>query len=233
MSKISENIQYRYEQKFIFEHEQSVLVEHLVKNNPAKFNEVFQERQINNIYLDRPEFKYYSDHIEGNHSIEKVRIRWYGMNFKDVLNPYLEFKIRKGDLRIKKSFALPNFNIEKGLLSEQINELMLNANLPSSIREDMQNLEPKLLNSYSRKYYRSYDTNFRFTIDKDLRYFKFLKNNFFYLNKEEYKYIILELKFSPEFSLKVSTINTELPEQNNDFSKYVWGIEKLYPQLIG
>lgn len=233
MTTVSENIQHRYEQKFVFEHKSHAFVEQIVKNHPANFHEIFQQRQINNIYFDKPGLKYYSDHIDGNINRKKVRIRWYGNTFGHVHNPILEFKIRKGELGIKISYSLPGFNIEKGFDSNQIKEVLKTANLPSKICKEIDGLEAKLLNSYSRKYYRSFDHHYRFTIDHKLEYFKFLTQQNLFLNKKiDHNNVILELKFGLEFATESAIINTKLPVQKSDFSKYVSGMEKVYSHLV-
>ena len=176
---------------------------------------------------------YYSDHKENKSNIQKVRIRWYGDAFGQILHPILEFKIRDGELRIKKSYALPKFNIEKGYRSKQINEVLAKANLPDSVYNEVRNLEARLLNTYLRRYYRSFNSHYRFTIDQELEYIQFLAQENSFLNKEiDPDLVILELKFAPEFIKEASFIAENLPSQSNDFSKYVNGMEKTYSPAI-
>lgn len=233
MSEVSENIQQRYEQKFVFKQKHSAYVEQIVKAHPAHFQEIFQQRQINNIYLDDSEFNFYHDHKRETAERKKVRIRWYGDTFGKVVKPVLEIKNRNGELRIKKSYRLPVFTFEKGFNSISLQELFTRASLPLNVFDEMEALEPRLLNRYSRKYYRSSDLYFRFTIDNTLEYFDFFRSQNSFLQQEmDNDHIILELKFDVAFVLEVASINSVLPAQDKVFSKYVSGMEKVCSHLI-
>lgn len=233
MSTGSEKIQYRYEQKFVFQQKSIVFVKGIVETHQADFHEIFKERKVNNIYFDTPELDFYSDHKENKAIRLKIRIRWYGDTFGQVLHPILEFKIRDGDLRIKKSYTLPEFNIETGVEAKQLNEVLAKANLPDDIYNEVKDLEARLLNTYKRRYYRSFNSHYRFTIDHKLEFIKFLVHQNPFLNKEiDSDNVILELKFAPEFIKEAYSILENLPIQSNVFSKYVYGMEKLYPLIL-
>ncbi|MCD6090793.1 MAG: VTC domain-containing protein [Bacteroidales bacterium] len=233
MSSVPENIQERYEQKFVFEQKHSTFVEEIVKTHPANFHEIFQQRQINNIYFDKLGFKFYADHKDGNPQCKKVRIRWYGNTFDQINYPVLEYKYRNGDIRIKKSYPLPAFNNENGCNSTQIKEVLVQANLPDYVREEIEELEAYLVNSYTRRYFRSFDNHYRFTIDQNLEYFKFMQEQKSFLQKEiDENRVVLELKFGLEFALEIIKLNTKLPIQDYVFSKYVSGMEKVYSYLF-
>ena len=232
MLVLSENIQQRYEQKFIFVQERPSIVEKIVKTHPANFHEVFNQRKVNNIYLDKPGLQYYTDHKNENANRKKVRIRWYGDTYGYIVRPVLEFKIREDELRIKKSYPLPIFSIEKGFQSEKLREIFAHADLPESVREDIEDLEAHLLNSYYRSYYRSFDSHFRFTIDQNLSYCKFLQQqNLSKRKKIDNNNVILELKFETKYAKEAPSINSKLPVNgSSDFSKYVSGIDMFYPK---
>lgn len=233
MPDVIEKIQHRYEQKFVFQKQNPAFVEDIVIAHPANFVEIFHQRQVNNIYFDHKELSFYSDHIKGNADRQKVRIRWYGETFGRIINPRLEFKLRNGELRIKKSYQLPEFTIEKGFQAEQLKEIFENANLPTSVSSEINALEARLLNMYNRRYFKSDNNHFRFTIDHKLEYIQFLQQENSFSKKEvDDENIILELKFSPEFIEHADDINKVLPKQCNNFSKYVSGIEKLYAPII-
>ncbi|MDA3904978.1 MAG: VTC domain-containing protein [Bacteroidales bacterium] len=232
MSAVSGNIQQRYEQKFVFNQMQLAFVEKIVKDHPANFRKIFKQRQVNNIYLDNPELKFYYDHKTDNIDRMKVRIRWYGNTFGQVSKPVLEFKFRRGDLRIKKSFKLPEFNIKEDFNSNLIKEVLAKASLPSKVFDETKDLEARLLNSYTRRYYRSNNLHFRFTIDHKLEYYKFIsQNNLYSQNEIDNSNVILELKFGVKFASQASNINNQLPKQDYVFSKYVSGMEKVYSHL--
>ncbi len=229
----TENIEHRYEQKFVFECKHPAYVEALVKNHPANFHEIFRLRHVNNIYFDKPGLSYFSDNYDGDNHRQKVRIRWYGDTFGQITNPVLEFKIKHGELGSKKTFRLPDFTLEKGFNMPEINKILAQANLPVGVSENMKGLEARLLNTYYRRYYRSFDHLFRFTIDHKLEYYEFSQQqNFFHHRVADLQNVILELKYDVEFASKASVISTKLPIRMCKFSKYVSGIEKLYSKLV-
>ena len=233
MPTVAENIQYRYERKFVFEHKHPAYVGVVVKNHPANFHEIFQQRHVNNIYLDKPGLRHYSDNYDGNTNRKKVRIRWYGDTLGGVNKPILEFKIKRGELGLKRSYSLPSFNIEKGFNTKQLNDIFEQADLPDTVREEIGGLEARLLNTYSRRYFRSFDGHFRFTIDSKLEYYRFSQQHNLFLHKiPDYQNVILELKYDIDYASKVSNITSKLPVRLSKFSKYVSGMEKLYPQLV-
>ena len=101
---------FRYERKF--QVLTNVSVKELVaitKSNSAFFKEVFHERQINNIYLDTDEYKFYFDNVDGVADRQKARIRWYGNTLGELEKPKLEIKLKKGLVGDKWTFTLDPF----------------------------------------------------------------------------------------------------------------------------
>ena len=80
---------------FNFKEVESLNVIGLIKHNSAMFSEVFEERKVNNIYLDSADFENCRAHLAGEPERFKIRIRWYGETFGVVRKPVLEFKIKK------------------------------------------------------------------------------------------------------------------------------------------
>lgn len=233
MPTTTENIHYRYERKFVFENRHPSYVEVLVRNNPANFHEIFQQRKVNNIYFDKPGLKFYSDNYDGNTNRQKVRVRWYGDLIGKVSHPVLEFKIKRGELGLKKSYPLASFTIENGFNAQLLRAVFEQSDLPDHVREEIKGLEARLLNTYCRKYFRSFDHHFRFTIDKDLEYYRFSQAQNLFLHKtSDFQNIILELKYDKAYNYSVSGITSKLPVRLSKFSKYVSGMEKLYPQVV-
>lgn len=229
MPEESDDMHYRFERKFVFENKQAAYVESLVKNHPANFHEIFRQRHINNIYFDKPDLDFYFNNSDGKSKRLKVRIRWYGTTFGSIQEPVLEFKIKEGELGMKKSFPLPDFIIENGFNAQNIVQLIRQADLPKAIGEQMNGLQPRLVNSYCRSYYRSFNHHFRFTVDHDLDYFPFSQNHNLFLHKmADWNKVILELKYDQEYATEVDRITRYLPVRLSKFSKYVAGIDKLF-----
>ncbi len=105
--------------------------------------------------------------------------------------------------------------------------------MPENIREEIRGLEARLLNRYTRKYFRSYDGHFRFTVDSKLEYYQFSQQHNLFLHKiPDYQNVILELKYDTDYTSEVSNITSKLPVRLSKFSKYISGMEKLYPQVV-
>ncbi|MBN2236624.1 MAG: VTC domain-containing protein [Bacteroidales bacterium] len=233
MTAFFEHNHTRYERKFVVEGKGRAYGEMLIKQNPANFHPIFQLRSINNIYFDTTRFKNYSDNFEGNSNRQKIRIRWYGNTFGYIKNPILEFKIKRGELGIKKSFPLPDFTLESGFNAFQFEKYFEQADLPTAILEIMKSQAPRLLNTYQRTYFRSFDHAFRFTVDDQLEYrsFRNQNNQFLEIIKDDNK-IILELKYEQKFGNNAAFITNSLPLRLNKFSKYIAGLELLKSGFI-
>jgi SPX domain protein involved in polyphosphate accumulation len=220
---------YRYERKFVFEDKQSAYVEAVVHHHPSNFHEIFHLRHVNNIYFDTPSLGYFRDNFEGNTNRQKVRIRWYGVTFGRIKNPILEFKIKKGELGLKRSFPLVDFELAPHFNAPQIQSIFLQSELPNRILEEVIGLQPKLINSYSRKYYRSFNHKYRFTIDQKLKYYSFSHNDNLFLHQiADFKNVILELKYGLNYAKDADLISARLPVRMRKYSKYMAGMENLY-----
>ena len=72
---------FRYERKFFIPNISKYIVENLILMNPGRFNEVYKQRKVNNIYLDTLNYNYYHENIAGLSNRNKVRMRWYGETY--------------------------------------------------------------------------------------------------------------------------------------------------------
>ena len=104
--------------------------------------------------------------MNGVSSRTKARIRWYGNFFSEKNKYFFEIKKKEGFIVIKDSKKVsdlklhPMTNLKEALrtcLGSDYKKHFVNYN----------NLNPKLVNSYKRKYFLSKDKNFRITIDSD------------------------------------------------------------------
>ena len=88
----------RFERKFIIPYEKKNLLDYFLKIHPLNIQKLFDDRVINNIYLDDLNFNFFKDNIDGISDRIKIRVRWYGKTFGEVKNPKLEFKIKQNTL---------------------------------------------------------------------------------------------------------------------------------------
>ncbi|MCK5822867.1 MAG: VTC domain-containing protein, partial [Bacteroidales bacterium] len=160
----------RFERKFTISRLSKQEIELVIKQNSALFSEIFHQRYINNIYLDTPNLTFFFDNNIGKSNRKKIRIRWYGDMFGIISHPILEFKIKTGAAGRKLSFPLKSFNFDKNFSIDSLKQVFHNSNLPLWVLNQLNVLEPTLANRYKRKYFRSFDKNFRITIDSDITY---------------------------------------------------------------
>ncbi len=224
--------EYRFERKFVSSQLDEHGFEHIIRHHPAFFSEIYWERQVNNIYFDTPALRYFYDNVVGKSERRKVRIRWYGKAEGIIEQPVLEFKIKSGTLGRKASFDLAPIDLDGELGFGFFQDLFKKSGLPEGILEELKGLNPSLLNNYGRRYYRSVDHKFRFTVDYDLKYFDFSSNMFSLgLGKRDLQNTILELKYNQEYDDHAMDITQHLPIRLNKSSKYVNGIEIIRNNL--
>ena len=220
---------FRYERKF--QVLKNVSVKELVaitKGNSAFFKEVFHERQINNIYLDTDEYKFYFDNVDGVADRQKARIRWYGDTLGELEKPKLEIKLKKGLVGDKWTFALDPFIFDNRFDAKTLKRIFSSSELPKSIYEMVVGLQPTLVNSYSRRYFLSADQKFRITLDYNIKYRNINKNrNNFDQRPQQETTNVVELKYSLQDDRRAQTISKEFPFRLSKNSKYVNGVNNF------
>jgi len=220
---------YRYERKFFISQITKHQIESIIKIHPSLFSEIYQQRHVNNIYLDTNSLNNYFDNCDGVQNRIKVRIRWYGRLFGNIKKPNLEFKIKNGLLGKKNIFKLQSFEINKGFNNYDIFKIIQNSDIPVNFKKKIDPLTPTLLNKYTRKYFQSFDKKYRLTIDTDQAFYKISRYNNLFLNKLHDKdNVILELKYNSCFDKNISNITNHFLFRLTKSSKYVSGINKVF-----
>ncbi len=218
----------RHERKFLIANYSASDIEQFLKFHPFCFTEIYQERQVNNIYFDTLGFASYYGNTDGDMNREKVRIRWYGNLFGEINAPVLEFKIKKGLLGKKEFYSLAPFKLDSDFSKKQITFAMNKESVPKKTVDYINSLQPTLLNSYFRKYFISADKNYRITIDKKLSYYYLSYNQNKFLNRiVDHSAVVLELKYDSKFEDEVKDIGNYLPFKMTKNSKYLQGIENI------
>ena len=216
----SQLIEKRYERKYIFENlDLESLIVNLYNSN-FFFRDHYPEREVNSIYFDQ-NFSSLIENIEGISNREKLRLRWYGDNFK-INSFYIEKKIKENFLSKKKR--------QKINLKKQINLFNENDRSRYLINNINSDYDPIVFINYNRLYFVSDLFPIRATIDFNLSSVKFIDKK---LNTEKniFKNIILELKydlnFDNEFRSKINKLNLRFTKN----SKYVNSILD-YPDVF-
>lgn len=222
----------RFERKFVISSLPRQSVEMIVKTHPNIFSEIFHERSVNNIYLDTPNMTFFFENNLGKSQRKKVRIRWYGDLFGMINKPVLEFKIKSGAVGYKISFLLSPFELNEDFDLEILLSVFSNSALPPWVMNELMGLEPKLLNGYTRKYFRSFDRKFRITIDNELFYHDIQRRHNSYLKHHlNSTNIILELKYDFDYDNNADSISSSFPFRLTKSSKYVNGISCFHINL--
>lgn len=218
----------RFERKFVA-HQSLAQVEQMIKLNPVGYRPIYTPRKVNNIYFDTPNLNNYFDNHFGRPHRRKMRIRWYGEQINKVDKPILEFKMKRGFGGLKEAFSIPTFPLDDLHSTEKWLSYFKSANLKEEILQQALSLRPTLLNSYQRMYFRSFDDNYRITIDYDLNFFN-IGNGFLEKSREQQP-IIIELKYDVDKDNGAARTTAALPYRMGKFSKYAVGVECFHKHL--
>jgi len=204
-------------------------IEREVKTHPGFFSEIYQERDINNIYFDTPTLSYYHHNQDGAAHREKVRIRWYGRLKGEIAQPILEIKKKRGMTGSKRSFKLKSFSLEDSLTNHTLAQVFRSSDLPEDVLEKVMALKATLVNRYRRKYYLDFSGNYRITLDRMMSYHPVLEERILPLKMYEEEGTVVELKYDASHDDEASRISNLFPFRLSKNSKYVKGIEMFYP----
>ncbi len=195
-----------------------------IKSHPELFREVFYERQVNNVYLDTYDYKNFHDNLIGSAERLKARIRWYGVLHCKNVTAQLELKIKQGLLGEKQSWKITDFSLGQALNSAQLNVLLHNSDTPQPLLLNLTQLEPALVNLYTRRYFLSSDGLFRITLDYAMEYYKPLPDGKLTDHSCDSRRIVLELKYDQTTDDQASHISSHFPFRLTKSSKYVSGL---------
>lgn len=207
----------RYEIKYAVDMLDAASIAASILMHPASFKKAYEDRQVNNIYLDSPTFQCFHQNIEGHPRRKKMRLRWYGDFDLPTQKSTLEIKNKDAELGWKDSFAVDGSKIDD-------NSSLLAAVSTSGYYQG--NLIPTLHNSYHRAYYISQDGLFRITLDTE-QSFKIPFTKMKALPITGYP-IIVELKFDQKDAEKARDITDYLAFRQTKNSKYTVGVQELY-----
>ncbi len=216
----------RFERKFLPPHMSRVQVESLIKQNSLAFRGLYVPRQVNNLYFDTPGFDCYFANLYGIGNRWKLRLRWYGSLFGQMINPVLELKIKEGYSGSKKSWHISSLTIDCNDFSgDKFLESLYHKSLPDEIKLKLELMRPVLLNSYMRSYFISGNGLFRATVDDQLLYYQVRPtwNHFHFPMREENK-TVLELKYNMEYDSQAPEITNQFPFRMEKNSKFVSGM---------
>lgn len=219
---------FRYERKFTTTWPYRDVIR-LIKGNTAHFREIYEERYINNIYLDDLHFSNYFANDDGIRDRLKTRIRWYGNLSGEINRAALEIKVKRGWAGEKPTFRLAPFHLGPAFSSADAQRLFRRSDLPGWIHQRVLHETPTLINRYARRYFLSSDGHCRLTIDRDLRFYRCpFPGAFVPRFHEPRATLIIEMKYSCVGDLGIDAISNDFRFRMCKFSKYATGVNLLY-----
>lgn len=216
----------RFERKFLVEGMNYSELLSLIEFHPQEFFEIYPERQINNIYFDTLDYRFFASNLVGvGRHRPKIRVRWYGKSFGACPTPTLEIKLREGLLNQKLLYSLNSFDFEGQLREPFFQKGSGVVDWPSSLEFELKFLKPVIFNSYRRQYFSSRDGNYRVTLDREMEYRAFGVNYDLCSQRHEIQnQYVLELKYSNESNLRPDLVSARFPFRLSRNSKYVTGV---------
>ena len=220
---------YRFERKFVYNNISAEEVIQRVLLNSFAFKEIYDLRQINNIYFDDSNFNFYKQNVAGVAERKKVRLRWYGPETTNVRNPKIEIKKKFGEVGDKITFSTGNDHFDlTSIHSDKILELLvLKFNEDVGLHEMLGRLHPTLINTYQRRYFLSSCNRYRMTVDFGQEFFN-PNYDIYQRSKVVIPDVILELKYNLKDDMDARNITQQIDTRLSKNSKYVRGIDLLY-----
>ena len=221
---------YRYERKFIFTFDYLEDLVQLLYLNSFCFSEIYERRQVNNVYFDDSNFNFYKQNVSGVGHREKYRLRWYGDIFTQIQNPTLEIKQKFGEVGDKLSYKTKDFNYNLKTGNARDFQLLAMDRLKDEqlLVNNLTLLHPTLFNCYERRYFLSACGKFRITLDYNQRFYHPELDNFSASARSIAKrVVVLELKYAMEDDFLARSISQQFSARVSRNSKYVQGIDLI------
>lgn len=170
---------------------------------------IYSKRQINSIYYDTDNYKFFIDSEEGTVSRKKLRFRWYGNKILD-LNTIGNFEIKKTfDTYRTKNKSKMKYTDVKSFINKTINK----------------KVSPKVIVTYHREYYAFKNFPARITFDENIKFMNFLSQSINRTNYLKVNTTLLEIKSKTQ--VDCSKIFNLSEDKKTRFSKYCDAIHKL------
>lgn len=198
----------------------------LLDAHPMKLCRSYAPRQVNNLYYDNYELQNYCDNLEGGAQRKKLRLRWYGQEFK-CNSAQFEVKYKMGGLSWKDRVELPQFSLSTRH-RESYHSLL--ENLPLQFRHLILCYNvPILINNYFRYYFETYCGRLRVTIDSSIFFYDQTKTDLVNVHqKGSYPVnLVVEVKCAKDDFKLAQQFLQGLPLRVCRYSKYVTGVQSL------
>lgn len=137
-------------------------------NSDTGFRRSYPSRIVNNIYFDSIDHQAVRSNFSGIGERAKVRLRWYGDTTSPV-NSVLEIKLKSHGAGTKLRHIISTQAHLDEMTWGDIRK-MISSGAKAPIKRHIETSDrPILFNTYSRRYYESYDQTVRATIDTEIK----------------------------------------------------------------
>ena len=223
------DLEWRYERKCPLNASYKAKVQQWIMVHPLLFRPIYEPRIVNSLYLDTAKLTNYYDSLDGTSNRVKLRVRWYGELYGQVMTPALEFKFRNNHLIGKERFPLPAMTTSKNLSLATMLSLTSNLDIGDRVKNYLRSKQFVLLNRYRREYYLSLDKRFRLTVDSSLTYYQ-IQPNFLGCATpfNDVDSLVLELKFDNDHFEAADQVFKHFPIRFSKYSKYLTGTKIFY-----
>ena len=190
------------------------------KDNSQNIVKTFDDRVVNSIYFDTPDFNLARDNLSGISNRKKYRVRWYNQDSKNIS---YEIKSKKNNLGSKIIINADRRITDLKDIFSYRNKSLHDENKKYFLEHiNYFDLEPKIQVSYIRSYY-EFKNTVRITYDRKINYKLINKFNVKNLNSDDYMNVI-EIKFDPKNHLIASELIKKSKFIPKRFSKYLRGL---------
>ncbi|MCW5515378.1 polyphosphate polymerase domain-containing protein [Muriicola sp. Z0-33] len=220
----------RYERKFIFVSDYLEDLISLLYLNSYCFSEIYERRQVNNVYFDDNNLNFYKQNVSGVGEREKYRLRWYGDDFSSITNPTVEIKKKFGEVGDKLSFKIKDFNyqLDAGDAWDLKEQVLARLGDEQQLINNLSLLNPTLFNAYERRYFLSACGKFRVTLDYHQRFYNPGINQYQEsIKKIDKRIVVLELKYDMADDFEARRISQQFSSRVSRNSKYVQGVDLI------
>ena len=217
---------FRYERKYLVPLELQDYIRNILFSTSENIFEEYSPRQVTSIYFDTFNFKFVKQNLDGESNRFKFRIRHYNKSISDFSNAVLEIKYKFAAVGYKKIYRIEKpFTLDYKL---NLKDIFESNPLPNELRFFYTLLQPKVVVSYFRNYYKSINRQYRTTLDTNIIYQsieQISKNNpFSSFNSHRESYAVLEVKYDDCYEINNYMSELNLPLRLSRNSKYVRGL---------
>ena len=207
----------RFERKWRFKSNNYLALVNSLIRSDLFFKKHFPKRRVNSIYFDTLNFVSIRQNLDGVSNKKKIRIRWYGEQ-KNIKNPVLEIKSKKGSETKKENYKINELN---NLRFPDLRSLEKIKNIVNKKIKSKKIIDPILTTNYDREYFISNNQKIRATIDYNLKSIYLKNSSQIDIVKNFSLACILEFKYSTELDKYVRKNLKKITLRLSKNSKFV------------